>query len=69
MRTDNPPERVIRIIADMIGEGVDYAFALLQCSVPNVLTECFTAMPSRSWHGQIAVMFSLSLWSYEQISK
>ena len=68
MRTDNPPERVIRIIADMIG-GVDYAFALLQCSVPNVLTECFTAMPSRLWRGQIAVMFSLLLWSYKQIPK
>ena len=69
MRTDNPPERVIRIIADMIGVGVDYASALLQCSVPSVLTACFTAMPYRSWHGRIAVMFSSLQWSYEQILK
>nr|DAI84080.1 MAG TPA: hypothetical protein [Caudoviricetes sp.] len=42
MKTDNPPDRVIRIIADMIG-GVGCSPALPRCSAQNVSTEHFTA--------------------------
>ena len=49
MRTDNPPDRVIRIIADMIGEG-----RLLTCPASMFSAERFNG----AFHGLAITIMS-----------